>query len=59
MSGKRMCCGAVWSLQIQTISKTRTITTNPELRRNSKIDLTTMATLANGRNYLLLTQSCW
>ena len=59
MSEKRMCCGAVWSIKIRAISKALTITTNPELRRNSKIGLATMASLANGRNYLLLTQICW
>jgi len=43
-----MCCGAVWSIKIRAISKARAITNNPELRRNSKIDLATMASLANG-----------
>jgi len=46
-------------MQIRAISKARTITNIPELRRNSKIVLATTANLANGRNYLLLTQSCW
>jgi len=59
MSGNQMCCGAVWSIKIRAISKDRTITNNPELRRNSKIGLETMTSLANGRNYLLLTHSCW
>ena len=59
MSGKRMCCGAVWSIKIGATSKARAITTNPELRRNSKVGLVTMASLADRRNNLLLIQSCW
>lgn len=55
-----MCCSAaVWSIKIRAISKARTITTNPELRRNSKVGLVTMVSLANGRVCLLLTQSGW